>query len=125
MPTGFLTAQVVTSRGAIPIEGASVSVTTAGGGTLLGFRITNSAGNTAPITLDAPAHELSEAPAQDLPFASYDLRIDHPLFFTLLVKNAQVFAGTTTVQNVELIPLQEHSQPGNRAETVTVPPQNL
>lgn len=125
MPTGFLTAQVVTSRGAIPIEGASVSVTTAGGGTLLGFRITNSSGITTPITLETPARELSQTPSQGVPFASYDLRIDHPLFFTILVKNAQVFAGSTTVQNVELIPLQEHSQPGSRAETFTVPPQNL
>ena len=125
--TGFLTAQVYTSRGAIPIEGASISIFTdlPEGRNLLGFRSTDLSGKTSPIPLDAPDRSLSQHPSQSKPFASYILQADHPLYYTIVVKDIQVFDGSTSVQNIEMIPLEEGAAYDQRLNVFPVTPPAL
>lgn len=125
--TGFLVAQVYTSRGVIPIEDASVSITSEhpDGRRLHSFRSTDLSGKTSPASLEAPDRSLSQHPSQEQPFAAYTLQVDHPLYYTVLVKNIQVFDGSTTLQNVELIPLEEAAAYDQRLTTFPVPPPDL
>ena len=41
------------------------------------------------------------------------------------VEDVQIFPGTETVQNLELIPLPELANPSGRTEVVQITPQNL
>lgn len=125
MAKGFFVAQVVTSRGAIPVEGASVSILPGGKSELIAFRVTDGDGKTSPVTLEAPPQDLANSPSDATPFAAYDLRIEHPLYVSLFVRDAQVFAGRTSLQEVEMIPLSKYVAPDSRSTTITVPPQEL
>lgn len=127
MGTGFLIAQVYTSRGAIPIEGASISIYTdlPEGKNLLGNRSTDLSGKTTLIPLEAPDRSLSQQPSQTKPFASYVLQADHPLYYTVQIRDIQVFDGSTSVQNIEMIPLEEWSQDDQRLKVFSVTPPEL
>lgn len=127
MGTGFLIAQVYTSRGAIPIEGASISIYTdlPEGKNLLGNRSTDLSGKTTLIPLEAPDRSLSQQPSQIKPFASYVLQADHPLYYTVQIRDIQVFDGSTSVQNIDMIPLEEWSQDDQRLKVFSVTPPEL
>lgn len=127
MAVGYVIVNVYTSRSQIPIKNAFVSVTT---GTspntnLLGFRTTDENGASGIISIETPSLELSLTPTDVKPFTSFDIRVSHPLYYTMIINDVQVFANTKTIQNVELIPLTENSEPQNRTITNTIPQQNL
>ena len=122
---GFLTARVFTSRGQIPIEGASVVVETADTGSIMGARITNRNGHTLPVRVETPPVSESEAPGRGVPFESVNVRISHPKYYTIYIRNAQVFSGQTSVQQAELIPIEENDRVPFRLGDFFVTPQNL
>ena len=122
---GYVITKVFTSRGEIPISDASVVVVTADGGEVLGARITDSNGKTAPVMVETPSVEMSESPNNGIPFASVNLRISHPDYYTYYVRDAQVFSGQTSVQQAELIPLEENATTPFTLREFFVTPQNL
>lgn len=127
MGAGYIVAQIFTSRGAIPIEDAAVSVVreNSAGQELHGIRTTSLSGRTAPIVLAAPDRANSQQPTGAPAFSSYILRVDHPLYQTVVVRDLQIFDGATSLQNVEMIPLQENPTPSSKVELFNVPPQDL
>ena len=127
MAKGYIIARAYTSRGIIPIANANVSVTSVadGGRVLLGFRVTDENGLTTPIELETPDVDLSLEPNQEQGFAAYNIRIEHPDFYTYFVRDAQVFPNTTTVQNAELVPIEAQTSPQDAVEEFQVTPQNL
>ncbi|MEG1929590.1 MAG: spore cortex-lytic protein [Anaerovorax sp.] len=127
MSRGFITAQVITSRSAIPIEDATLTVTQfdGDGERLKGFRTTNREGLTTPIEIETPDVNLSLRPSVLKPFTSCNLKVYHPNYYTLLVENAQVFPGETSLEIAELIPLKEFESKENSTILVDVIPQNL
>lgn len=129
---GRLIAQVFTARQAIPIEGVSVSIMTdvAEGSDeqmreLLAFRKTDRSGKTEPVELPAPDVDLTLAPSQQQGFSVYDVRLDHPDYYSVLVENVQVFAGVESIQPMEMIPLEEYSDPSQRSRMYRITPQDL
>lgn len=127
MSTGSIIANVYTSRAQLPLKNAQVSVTSGSGDNLklLGFRTTNESGQISPIFIDTPELELSLRPSKTAPFAICDIKITHPFYYSLTITNVQVFADTQTIQNVELIPLEENSKPEDRFISRNTPSQNL
>ena len=127
MAEGYIIAQVYTSRGVIPVRDASVFVTQEKNDKriLVGVRKTDESGKTAPITLNAPDKELSLSPGHTALFTTCDLQIEHPDYYTVFVKDVQVFADTISLQNAELIPLEAGADAKNAVETFRVLPQNL
>lgn len=127
MPEGYIVFQVYTSRGPIPIAGAYASVTKGNSDKreLLGFRITDEDGRTDPIAIETPPKGLSLEPGAEEPFALCDIRVDHPEYYTVHVKDVQIFDGLTSLQQVQMIPLQEEAPVNERSETFTVAAQNL
>ena len=122
---GFVTARVFTSRGQIPIEGASVVVETADNSSVLGARITDTNGLASPVRIQSPPRDLSVSPGADEPFAIVTIRVSHPLYYTYYVQNVQVFSGQTSVQNAELVPIEENDRVPFRLSDFLVTPQNL
>ena len=127
MQQGYIKARIYTSQAQIPIEGAAFSVykDEDGNSRLLGTRISDLEGETSVIAVNAPDKSLSESQGNDTPFATVDVRIDHPLYRTVYVKDAQIFAGEVSIQEVSLHPLDRNVPSDSRAERFDVPKQNL
>ena len=127
MATGYIIVNVYTTRAQIPLKDALVSVTSGTGANskLLGFRTTNESGQTEPISISTPNLELSLSPSKTKPFAICDIKISHPSCYTLTITDVQIFANTQTIQNAELIPLEENSRPEDRFISRNTPSQNL
>ena len=127
MAEGYIIAQVYTSRGVIPIKDASVNVTQEKDNkrVLVGVRKTDENGKTTPITVKAPDEELSLLPGLGTPFAVCDIQIEHPNYYTIFIKDVQIFANITSIQNAAIIPIEEGVNTKNAVETFEVLPQNL
>ena len=128
LATGTVRVQVYTANGAMPVVGATVSITRIGanGPELLALRITDANGQTSSAIVQTPDEALSEQPQDRLqPFATVDIRIDRAGYGSVIVEHVQVFANTQSVQNVELIPLPEAGVPSENVQDFIVRPQNL
>lgn len=126
--TGTILTRVFTSQAQIPVAGATVAFTqrgTEGHHTLLALRVTDANGRTAPVQVDTPNASASESPGTVTPFAVCDIWAESPGYELLVVENVQIFAGTQTLQELELIPLPEQSLTLLPEMPVNVPPQNL
>lgn len=126
--TGTILTRVFTSQAQIPVAGATVAFTQRGPGghhTLLALRVTDANGRTAPVQVDTPDASASESPGTITPFAVCDIWAESPGYELLVAENVQIFAGTQTLQELELIPLPEQSLTLLPETPVNVPPQNL
>lgn len=107
---GSLIVSVYTASGAIPIEGAIVTIR--GGDKessgVMSVFYTDQSGNTERITLPAPPASMSEVPGNISPFAKYNIEIDKEGFNSRTFINVPIFAGTTSIQPVNLIPKSEY-----------------
>ena len=127
MATGYIMVIVYTSRAQIPIQNAHVSVISGEetNQTLLGVRTTNNSGKTTNISVETPSLELSLSPSDIKPFSVCTIKVSHPSYYSVTIKDVQIFANTQTVQKVELIPLEENSKPDEKSLSQTTPVQNL
>lgn len=126
--TGTILTRVFTSQAQIPVAGATVAFTQRGPEghhTLLALRVTDANGRIAPVQVDTPDASASESPGTVTPFAVCDIWAESPGYELLVVENVQIFAGTQTLQELELIPLPEQSLTLLPETPVNVPPQNL
>ena len=106
---GYLIVSVRAGEGAIPLEGALVTLR--GGdateGDAIASFITDRSGNTPRITLPAPPRINSESPNGGKPYATYSADISLDGYFTNLYTNIPIFDTITSVQTAYLIPLPE------------------
>ncbi len=124
---GSIVARVTLAGDTIPVKDAVVTATTDNGTTkeLLGVRRTDENGKTTPIIVSTPDIELSLAPEDtQKPYASVDIRVDHPAAYTVIIKNVQVFADNRSIINVSLIPLADGADESEE-EVIEITGQNL
>lgn len=123
--TGFIQLRAYTSTAQFPLKDVAITVT-ATDGTAIAMRLTDRNGLITPIEIPVPdrAESLQPDPAER-PFASVNLYARKQGYEQVESENLQVFADTTTFQNLEMIPLAE--LPPNWDQTViyNTPPQNL
>lgn len=121
--TGSLIIRVTASRADIPVQGASVAVTTPDGDgrhTLIFLLETDQNGIAGPVTLPVPTTESNGTqPGGPAPYAFYSLWVEHPGYQVTHVQEIQVFPGIESVQNITLIPLSSSSFPPNRSDTIS------
>lgn len=99
---------------------------TAPDGTALALRLTDRSGQTDPIELPVPELALSQSPdTGQIPFATVRLHAQLQEYEQITAEHVQVFADTTTYQELEMIPLSELPGSWNQAEFFDTPPQNL
>ncbi|MBQ8552415.1 MAG: hypothetical protein IJ428_06345 [Clostridia bacterium] len=108
---GYLIVNVSTARGAIPLSGAAVTVMyeEPAGSSIFTVLTTDMSGKTSKIELPAPARALSEVPGNIKPYSTYTLQIEKDGYYTVTNTNVPVFAGVTSIQPVEMLPLAEYN----------------
>ena len=114
---GKLVFQISAAGGAIPLEGAQVtlrkfrSASDGNGGEVVAVLYSGSDGKTEVVTLPAPTRSLSLEPALDgapAPFALYNADVNLDSFFSQSYIRIPVFDGITSIQRASLIPLPEN-----------------
>ena len=117
---GKLVFQVTTAGGAIPLEGAEVTLRqsrgpTDAGGDVLSVLYSGRDGKTEALTLPAPARGYSLEPARDgapVPYALYNADVRMDGFYKQSYIRIPVFDGITSIQRASLIPLPENGFEG-------------
>ena len=122
--TGYLIARVLTGNGAIPLEGATVAISTStpltlpngtdvrGGDTLMTL-VSGTDGSTPRVALPTPPASTSLSPGSAVPFALYNISATLEGYEKQLFYAVPVFEGITSVQPVLLKPLPDNASEGN------------
>jgi len=110
--TGKLVVRVFATAAQLPLEGATIVVTTRnqnGKFDLISIQKTDRSGLTAPIEIMTPESRGSteENSLVQRPFVSCDVWAEHPGFVVMRVDGVQIFPGVVTRQEMELLPLAE------------------
>ena len=123
--TGYITLRAYTSTAQFPLQNVAVTVT-ASDGTAIAMRLTDRNGLIQPIEIPVPDknESLSPDPAER-PFAIVNLYARKKGYEQVESENLQVFADTTTNQNLEMIPLAELPEQWDQNVIYFTPPQNL
>ena len=123
--TGYIQVRAYTSIAQYPLQDVAITVT-ATDGTAIAMRLTDRNGLIKPIPIPVP--DLSESQTPDppeRPFAAVNLYAHLRGYERVESENLQVFADTTTVQNLEMVPLSELPASWNQTVVFDTPPQNL
>lgn len=123
--TGYITAHAYTSYALLPLPDVAVTVT-ATDGTAIAMRITDRNGLIVPIEIPVPDRSESLSPNPgERPFAVVNLYARLKGYEQIEMENLQVFADTTTNQNLEMIPLSELPNKWDQTAIFDTPAQNL
>ena len=123
--TGYITVHAYTSYAQLPLENVAISITSSDG-TAIALRITDRNGQIRPVTIPVPDRSAGLSPdTGEIPYTSVNLYARLRGYEQAEYENIQIFPGTTTNQNVELIPLSELPDKWNQTAIFNTPPQNL
>ncbi len=123
---GYIQVHAYTSYAQLPLKDVAISVTDTGGAGIA-LRLTNRSGFLdEPIEIEVPDLSTGQSPNTGIiPFAVVNLYARLNDFEAIEIENLQIFANTTTLQNLEMIPLSELPDSWNKLEIFNTPPQNL
>ena len=123
--TGYITVRAYTSTAQFPLKDVAVTITSEDG-TAIAMRLTDRNGLIAPIEIPVPDKSESLSPdPEEKPFTAVNLYARKKGYEQIESENLQVFADTTTNQNLEMIPLSELPNQWDQSEIFYTPPQNL
>lgn len=123
--TGYIQVHAYSSFAQIPLQGVAISVT-APDGTAIAMRLTDRNGRITPIPLPVPELSASQTPDSGVvPFTAVTIHARLRGYEQITAEGVQVFANTTTNQDLEMIPLAELPGSWNQTEDFNTPPQNL
>ena len=123
--TGYIQVHAYSSYAQLPLENVAIAVTSTDG-TAIALRLTDRSGQIAPIAVPVPDMAQSQSPDPgEKPFTSVNLYAHLKGYQQIESENLQVFADTTTLQNLEMIPLAELPQNWSQNVIFNTPPQNL
>lgn len=123
--TGYIQVRAFESYARLPLENVAVTVTDSDG-TAIAMRLTNRSGHIIPIEIPVPDRDFSLSPSPDeRPYTTVNLYARLRGYEQIENENLQVFAGTITDQNLEMIPLSELPGKWDQSVIFDTPPQNL
>lgn len=104
--TGSLKIQAFTGDQAIPVSNVTVVISKKFGNNERVFYTakTNEDGIIDGITLPAPDKNISMSPSEELPYADYDIKANHPSFQDQSYPGIPIFDGVKSIQPIKLIP---------------------
>ena len=126
MPSiGYIQVRAYTSSAQIPLRDVAITVT-ATDGTAITMRLTDRNGQISPIEIPVPDKTESLRPdPPERPYATVNLYARKRNYEQVEAENLQVFADTTTYQNLEMNPLSELPNQWDQTVIFDTPPQNL
>lgn len=123
--TGYIQVRAYASNAQYPLKNVAITVTSQDG-TAIAMRLTDRSGKITPISVPVPDKSESQSPdPSERPYAIVNLYAHLQGYEQTEAENLQVFAGTTTIQNLEMIPLSELPDQWNQTIVFNTPPQNL
>ena len=127
--TGRLGVRVYAARAQLPVQQAAVLITQTVNGTkyFVSLQQTDRSGNTEFVEILAPNMAESQHPngGNTIPFARCDVWVEHPDYEVVVIEDVQVFAGETSLQQVELQPLLDGEAWTQNPEVRPIPEQDL
>lgn len=122
---GYIQVRAYTSTAQYPLKDVAITVT-APDGTAIAMRLTDRNGQITPIEVPVPDKAESQEPNPgERPFTSVNLYARVKGYEQVESENLQVFADTTTIQNLEMVPLAELPALWDQTAIFDTPPQNL
>lgn len=122
---GYIRVRAFMSNAQIPLENVAVTISSTDG-TAIAMRLTGRSGLTEPVAIPAPNRAESEQPEKNgQPFTDLILHAWKSGFEQVRATNVQVFAGVTTIQDLEMVPLSELPDQWDEQVLLNTPPQNL
>ena len=111
--TGFLVVQVTTANSAIPLSGATVTVsgTENGRSDVLYELKTSNDGKTPRVALPAPSRAASQRPGTVPPFSTYNISVVLGGYEQAIYNEVPIFDGVVAMQQANLIPVPENQYP--------------
>lgn len=123
--TGYIQVRAYASTARFPLKDVAITIT-ATDGTAIAMRLTDRSGLITPIEIPVPNKSESQEPDPDeKPFTSVNLYARLKGYEQVEAENLQVFADTTTNQDLEMIPLSELPDQWDQRVIFDTPPQNL
>ena len=123
--TGYIQVHAYASYAQIPLQDVTITVS-ATDGTAIAMRLTDRSGRIVPIPIPVPDRSESLTPnPSERPYAVVNLTARRRDYEQILIDNLQIFADTTTDQDLHLIPLSELPESRNKSETFETSSQNL
>ena len=123
--TGYIQVHAYESYAQLPLKDVAITVT-ASDGTAIAMRLTDRSGQILPIEIPVPDLLESQSPdPPERPYAIVNLYAHLRGYELVEAENLQVFADTTTTQNLMLIPLSELPDAWDQTVVFNTPPQNL
>ena len=123
--TGYIQVHAYESNAMLPLENVAVSITSTDG-TAIAMRVTDRNGLIEPIEIPVPDRSESLSPdPPERPYAMVNLFARLRGYEQIETENLQVFADTTTNQDLMLIPLSEMPESWDKVIIFNTPPQNL
>ena len=122
---GYIRIRAYQSRGLLPLKDVAVAVT-AEDGTAIALLLTDRSGLAGPIEVPVPDLAAGRTPdTGEIPYTAVNIYARLKGYEQIENEGVQVFPDTTTVQNLELIPLSEMPGEFDRRELFVTTPQNL
>ena len=128
--TGKLVVRVYATAAQLPLEGATVVVTTRnerGKFDLISIQKTDRSGLTIPMDIPTPdsVDSTQQNPLERMPYVVCDVWAEHPGFAVMRVDGVQIFPGVVTRQDMELLPLGEGEHDLGSVDRRDISGQNL
>ena len=123
--SGYLKIWAYTSLARYPLEDVAIVVTDPEG-TAIAMALTDQNGMVPPIAVTVPDKAESQAPdPSEIPYTTVNLYAHSRGYEQVYAEKLQVFADTTTLQELRMIPLSEYPESYNQNALYITPPQNL
>ena len=108
---GYITVNVKTAGGALPVEGALVTISKSDTGTVVAVTLSDKAGLSEIIELPTPPKENSLTPNSGEVSSFYTVDTDKEGFYHVVNANIPIFDGVTSIQPVLLVPIAVGDNP--------------
>ena len=108
---GFITVNVRTAGGALPVEGATVTISRADNSATIAVMLTDSSGTSDIISLPTVSKENSLSPGNENVSSFYTIDTYRSGYYEAIVYNVPVFDGVTSIQQVLLVPVANADTP--------------
>lgn len=121
---GYLQVHAYTSSAQIPIQDAAIVISTMDQ-TVIALRLTDRSGLIGTVEIPVPEKEESQEPGiSQHPYTSVNLYAQKKGYEHILAEDIQIFAGVTTYQDLQMIPLSDELG-ADMTVVYETPPQDL